>query len=77
MSKVTKTKASRSNKVVAKTTATRRTPLTSSYTAISNNIYHDGFSYRVRVSISGTKYSKNFPSKKAAYAYRKQLLSAN
>ena len=54
------------------TSKTRRT----SYVAVSNNVYHDGTSYRVRVSKNGTKYSKNFSSKKQAIAYRNQLLSA-
>lgn len=54
------------------TAKTRRT----SYVAVSNNVYHDGTSYRVRVSKNGKKYSKNFTSKKQAIAYRNQLLSA-
>lgn len=75
MKKTTATKNKRNNKVVAKSSATRRTTVTT-YTPVSNNIYHDGSSYRVRVSVNGTKYSKNFSSKRAAYAYRKELLSA-
>lgn len=60
-----------------KTKTTNKTRRTStSYVPVSNNIYHDGSSYRVRVSVDGTKYSKNFSSKKQAYAYRKQLLGA-
>jgi hypothetical protein len=55
-----------------KKTTTRRTK--TNYEAVSNNIYHDGTSYRVRVSIDGTKYSKNFTSKKQAVQYRNQLL---
>lgn len=54
------------------TTKTRR----NSYVPVSNNIYYDGTSYRVRVSVNGEKYSKNFSSKKQAFAYRKSLLSA-
>jgi hypothetical protein len=57
-----------------KTNKTRRT--TTEYVPVSNNIYHDGSSYRVRVSVNGTKYSKNFSSRKQAIAYRNQLLSA-
>ena len=53
-------------------TQTRR----NSYVPVSNNIYYDGTSYRVRVSVNGEKYSKNFSSKKQAFAYRKSLLSA-
>ena len=33
---------------------TRRTPVTT-YVPVSDNIYHDGSSYRVRVSVNGTK----------------------
>lgn len=51
---------------------TRRTPVTT-YVPVSDNIYHDGSSYRVRVSVNGTKYSKNFSSKKLAIQYRNQL----
>ena len=58
-----------------KTTNTRRTPKTT-YVPVSNNVYHDGSSYRVRVSVNGTKYSKNFSSKRNAITYRNQLLSA-
>ena len=52
---------------------TRKTTVTT-YVPVSSNIYFDGFSYRVRASVNGTKYSKNFSSKKKAYAYRKELL---
>lgn len=53
---------------------TRRTPKTT-YVPVSNNVYHDGSSYRVRVSINGTKYSKNFSNKKTAITFRNQLLA--
>lgn len=53
---------------------TRKTAVTT-YVPVSNNIYFDGFSYRVRASVNGTRYSKNFSSKKKAYAFRKELLS--
>lgn len=58
-----------------KKTATK-TRSTTIYVPVSNNIYYDGTSYRVRVSVNGEKYSKNFSSKKQAFAYRKSLLSA-
>lgn len=54
------------------TTKTRR----SQYEPVSNNIYFDGTSYRVRATVNGEKYSRNFSSKKQAFAYRKSLLSA-
>jgi hypothetical protein len=44
------------------------------YVPVSDNIYHDVSSYRVRVSINGTKYSKNFSNKRKAVAYRNELL---
>ena len=56
-----------------KQTSTRRQTVTT-YVPVSDNIYHDGSSYRVRVSINGTKYSKNFSSKKKAVQYRNELL---
>ena len=57
-------------------TKSTRTARKTNYSAVSNNIYHDGSSYRVRVSVGGTKYSKNFSSKKQAIAYRNQLIGA-
>ena len=59
-----------------KTTTSKvtRTPVTT-YVPVSHHIYHDGTSYRVRVSVNGTRYSQNFSSKKKAYAFRKSLLS--
>ena len=56
-------------------TSTRRSTKTV-YEPITNNIYFDGFSYRVRVSVNGTKYSRNFSSKKTATTFRNQLLAA-
>lgn len=53
-------------------TKTRRT----TYVSVTDNIYFDGTSYRVRVCKGGVKYSKNFPSKKKALTYRNQLLNA-
>jgi hypothetical protein len=50
----------------------RRTTVTT-YVPIADNIYHDGSSYRVRVSVNGTKYSKNFSSKRKAVTYRNEL----
>jgi hypothetical protein len=44
------------------------------YVPVSDNIYHDGSSYRVRVSINGTKYSKNFSNKRKAITYRNELM---
>ena len=40
------------------------------YVPISNNIYHDGYSFRVRVIVNKIKYSKNFNTKSAAIKYR-------
>jgi intein-encoded DNA endonuclease-like protein len=56
-----------------KKTTTRRQTVTT-YVPVSDNIYHDGSSYRVRVSVEGTKYSKNFSSKRKAIQYRNELL---
>lgn len=57
----------------SKKTTTRQTPK-STYVAVTSNVYFDGSSYRVRASVNGTKYSKNFSSKRNAIAYRNQLL---
>jgi hypothetical protein len=54
--------------------ATRKNTVTN-YEAVANNIYHDGSSYRVRVSINGNKVSKNFTNKRQAVAYRNSLLA--
>lgn len=54
--------------------ATRKTSTT--YVPVSNNIYHDGSSYRVRASINGTKVSKNFSNKRQAITFRNSLLAA-
>ena len=56
------------------TKTTRRTKTT--YGPVSNNVYFDGNSYRVRVSVEGTKFSKNFSNKRTAITYRNNLLSA-
>lgn len=47
----------------------------SNYTRVGNNIYSDGSTYRVRVSVEGVRRSKNFTSLKEAYAFRKLMLS--
>jgi hypothetical protein len=57
-----------------KTTNTTGTKTT--YTPVSNNVYHDGYSYRVRVSINGEKISKNFSNKRKAIVYRNSLLKS-
>lgn len=70
MSKTTTKVTRRTGSNITKT-ATRRT----NYEAVSNNIYFDGTSYRVRVSKNKVKYTKNFSSKRQAMAYRKALLA--
>ena len=57
-----------------KTIKSRSTKTT--YVPVSNNVYFDGNSYRVRVSVEGTKFSKNFSNKRTAISYRNTLLSA-
>ena len=47
----------------------------STYVPVSHHIYHDGYSYRVRASVNGTRYSQNFSSKKKAFEFRKSILS--
>jgi len=43
------------------------------YRAVAKNIYHDGYSYRTRVTINGECNSMNFTSKKSAIAFRNTL----
>ncbi len=50
-----------------------KTPLTV-YEPVGPNIYFDGNSYRVRVIVNGTRYSKNLTSKRKAVQYRNSLL---
>ena len=47
---------------------------TGTYEFISDNVYYDGTSYRVRVSVNGSRVSKNFSSREAALAFRKLML---
>ena len=54
---------------------TRRNQVTT-YVPISDNIYHDGSSYRVRVRVQGETVSKNFSNKKKAIQFRNILLNA-
>lgn len=55
---------------------TTNTGTRSTYTPVSNNVYHDGYSYRVRVSVNGEKISKNFSNKRKAIVYRNSLLKS-
>ena len=52
---------------------TNKRQTVTTYVPVSDNIYHDGSSYRVRVSINGTKFSKNFSNKRKAITYRNEL----
>lgn len=45
------------------------------YVPVANNVYYDGGSYRVRATVDGTRYSKNFSNKKTAIQYRNSLLN--
>jgi hypothetical protein len=54
-------------------TARRKTPKTI-YVPVSTNVYYDGSSYRVRMTLDGSRVSKNFGSKRNAISYRNQLL---
>jgi hypothetical protein len=56
-----------------KKSAKARTPKTV-YVSIGSNVYYDGSSYRVRMTLDGTRVSKNFGSKRNAISYRNQLL---
>ena len=68
-----KTTTTKSRKTTAKKKTTRQ-PLTT-YVPVSDNIYHDGSSYRVRVSVNGNKVSKSFSNKRKAVQFRNELFS--
>lgn len=55
---------------------TTNTGTRSTYTPVSKNVYHDGYSYRVRVSVKGQVISKNFSNKRKAIVYRNELLKS-
>lgn len=55
---------------------TNTTGTKTNYTPVSNNVYHDGYSYRVRVSVKGQVISKNFSNKRKAIVYRNELLKS-
>jgi hypothetical protein len=57
-----------------KKTNSRQTVTT--YVPVSDNIYHDGSSYRVRVRVNGETVSKNFKNKKKAVQFRNVLWNA-
>ena len=56
-----------------KTTSQKSNEPKTTYRSVGRNIYFDGFSYRVRMSIDGVRYSKNFSSKKSAVQFRNEL----
>lgn len=62
------------NKKVNNKPTKGKTPVTT-YVPVSHHIYYDGFSYRVRASVNGVRYSQSFSSKKKAFAFRKSILS--
>lgn len=53
-------------------TAARRQKTT--YVPVTSNVYYDGGSYRVRATVDGVKYSKNFSNKKTAIQYRNSIM---
>ncbi len=56
-----------------KMTTTKVSEPKTTYRSVGSNIYYDGFSYRVRMTIDGVRYSKNFSSKRAALKFRSEL----
>ncbi len=53
-----------------------RKSLATTYYPVSNHIYYDGHSFRVRVRINGQTTSVSTPNKTQALKARKRLLSA-
>jgi hypothetical protein len=66
-------KGGSTKKATAKLTVKKES--VSTYEPVSHHIYFDGYSYRVRASVNGTKHSANFSSKKKAFEFRKSLLN--
>ena len=48
---------------------------TSTYQRVGPNIYRDGSSYRVRVSVNGIRNSRNCSSKTEAVRWRNSMLA--
>jgi len=67
------TKKGGGKKAAASVTSAREFNASSIYEPVSHHIYFDGYSYRVRASIGGIRYSQNFSSKKKAFEFRKNL----
>lgn len=51
----------------------RRRHSTTMYVPVGDNIYYDGYSYRVRVTRDGNRTSENFDSIKDAVRFRNNL----
>lgn len=47
----------------------------SNYVSVGKNIYRDGSSYRVRVSVNGERQSRNCSSKREAVKVRNEMIS--
>ena len=63
-----KTTTSRTRKAAARQTTK------TIYVPVASNVYYDGGSYRVRATVNGVKYSKNFTNKKTAIQFRNSLM---
>lgn len=48
---------------------------TSTYVRVGPNIYRDGSAYRARVSVNGTRFSRNCSSKTEAVQWRNAMLA--
>ena len=64
-------KALKNSKKVTYVTTPKVTKTT--YRSIADNIYHDGYSYRARITVNGECNSKNFTSKAAAIRWRNEF----
>lgn len=63
----------KSNSKVNQTPTTQTRTTVTTYVPVTSNIYHDGYSYRVRVSVKGSVISKNFSNKRKAITFRNEL----
>jgi hypothetical protein len=59
-----------------KRTAKKATPKTD-YTFVTENIYRSNESFRVRLTIEGRRYSRNFTSQRKATQWRNEMKRTN
>lgn len=61
------------SKTTSKSVTTSTATPATDYTNVAPNIYRSGDIYRVRITLDGVRYSKNFKSKRQAVIYRNSI----